>query len=51
MDARDETKPDTELNDVSDAVEGESDGIDFVTLGMFIIGKCLPTYLVYLSTY
>ena len=48
MDARDETKPDTELNDVSDAVEGESDGIDFVTLGMFIIGKRLPPYLTYL---
>ena len=40
MDARDEPKPDTGLNDATDNMEGEADGIDFVTLGMFIIGKC-----------
>ena len=39
MDAQNEPKPDTELNDVTDVAESESDGIDFVTLGMFIIGK------------
>ena len=41
MDARDEPKPDTGLNDATNNMESETDGIDFVTLGMFIIGKCI----------
>lgn len=41
MDAQDEFKSATEVKTVSDAktAETEPDSIDFVTLGMFIIGK------------